>query len=135
MDVHSKKQRSYNMSQIKSKNTQPEMIIRKLLWNNGLRYRLHKKELPGKPDIVFIKKKKAIFINGCFWHKHNCDFFKWPKTRTDFWRNKINNNFIRDKRNYKKLKELGWDVLIIWECEINQKDQEQLINRIIGFIK
>ncbi len=120
MDVHSPKQRSYNMSQIKGKNTKPEMMVRKILWKKGYRYRLQYKNLPGKPDIVFPGKKKAIFVNGCFWHRHNCHYFKWPKSNTEFWFNKIESNVIRDNEEQASLLALGWIYLIIWECAIRE---------------
>ena len=109
------------MSQIKGKDTKPEIIIRKWLWQNGFRYRLHRKDLLGKPDIIFSSKKIVIFINGCFWHKHECKYFKWPKTNKKFWYKKINGTSERDIRNYKQLKKLGWNVIVVWECEINKK--------------
>lgn len=127
------KDRSYNMSRIKGKNTGPEMIIRSLLWKTGYRYQLHVKDLPGKPDIIFRGKKKAIFINGCFWHMHDCKNFKWPKTNIEFWKNKINNNAMRDTKNYLELSKKGWVVLIIWQCEIEDK-RDILIERLIKFI-
>ncbi len=107
-DVHSKKTRSYNMSQIKGKDTKPEVLVRRFLFANGLRYRLHDKKLPGKPDIVFPRRRKVIFVNGCFWHGHEgCSYFKPPKTRTEWWITKIEKNKQRDKRNYKLLKSMG----------------------------
>ncbi|MBF0274726.1 MAG: DNA mismatch endonuclease Vsr [Nitrospinae bacterium] len=121
MDRLSEEQRSYNMSRIRGKDTKPEQIVRKLLWDNGFRYRLHKKDLPGKPDIVFIGKKKAIFVHGCFWHKHDCKNFKWPQSNEEFWREKIEGNALRDLKNQKKLSKLDWKYLIIWECEIKGK--------------
>lgn len=120
MDVHSPKKRSYNMSQIKGKNTKPEMMVRKILWEKGYRYRLQYKNLPGKPDIVFPGKKKAIFVNGCFWHRHNCHYFKWPKSNSEFWFNKIESNVIRDNERQASLLALGWIYLIIWECAIRE---------------
>lgn len=131
MDTHSKKQRSYNMSQIKSVNTTPELIVRRLLWANGIRYRINFKKLPGSPDLVFIKRKKVIFINGCFWHKHECTKFKWPKSNIQYWSNKIQKNAVRDQRNYTLLKDLGWDILIIWECEIDKKGHNEVLLKII----
>ena len=118
MDVHSPKQRSYNMSRIKGKNTKPELLVRKWLWSEGYRYRLHRKDLPGKPDIVFPGRKKAIFVHGCFWHKHDCKYFKWPRSNEEFWKEKINGNVSRDKKNYKSLQECGWDYFVLWECEL-----------------
>ncbi|MFC1564250.1 very short patch repair endonuclease [candidate division KSB1 bacterium] len=134
MDVHTSSQRSFNMSRIKGKNTKPEIIIRQFLWQNGFRYRLHYKKLPGKPDIVFPRRKKVIFIHGCFWHKHDCSYFKWPETNVKFWREKISGNTKRDTQNYESLKECGWEYFIIWECEIKHK-LNKLNNSIISFLK
>ena len=104
VDVHSEQTRSYNMSQIRSKNTKPELLVRKFLFANGLRYKLHDKKLPGTPDIVLLKYKSVIFVHGCFWHGHdNCKYFVIPKTRTGWWLNKINNNKKRDEENYSRL--------------------------------
>ena len=134
MDVHSPDQRSFNMSRIKGKNTKPEMIVRQWLWQNGYRYRLHRKDLPGKPDIVFAGRKKVIFINGCFWHKHNCKYFKWPKSNTKFWRQKIEANVRRDVDNYISLNATGWDYMVVWECEIKEKNLKPLWERIKVFL-
>lgn len=134
MDVHSRKQRSYNMSQIKGKDTKPEIIVRKWLWNNGYRYRLHRKDLPGKPDIVFPGRKKAIFVNGCFWHKHDCKYFKWPKSNKEFWHQKIEGNAKRDADNYSKLVSAGWKYLIIWECELKKPDLTPQWDKIQRFL-
>ncbi len=106
------------MSRIQGRNTFPELAVRKVLYSKGLRYRLHYR-LAGKPDIVFPGKKIAIFINGCFWHKHKgCKNFVYPRTNADFWKQKIDGNVKRDMINYAKLKEEGWKILIVWECEI-----------------
>jgi len=121
MDVHSPHQRSYNMSCISSRNTKPELLIRRYLWKQGYRYRLNYKKLPGKPDIVFVSRKKAIFINGCFWHRHKCRYFKWPKTNPQFWKDKINQNVKRDTANYKKIFNEGWQFIVIWECDIKDR--------------
>ncbi len=119
MDNHTPKQRSYNMSQVKSKNTSPEKIVRSILHNMGYRFRLHKKDLPGKPDIVLTKYKTVIEIQGCFWHRHKgCKNATTPRTNVEFWNSKFESNVERDKKNQKKLKELGWNVIILWECEI-----------------
>ena len=134
MDVHSPDQRSFNMSRIKGKNTKPEMIVRQWLWRNGLRYRLHRNDLPGKPDIVFAGRKKVIFVNGCFWHKHNCKYFKWPKSNTEFWRQKIEGNVRRDGDNFAALTAKGWGYMVIWECEIKEKNLEPLWERIKEFL-
>lgn len=121
MDVHTKKQRSYNMSRIRSKNTKPELIVRSYLHKQGYRFRLHDKTLPGKPDIVLKKYKTVIFVHGCFWHGHkNCKYFVVPKTRTKWWLNKINGNIARDKKAQKELKKLGWKATYIWGCWIKK---------------
>lgn len=134
MDVHSPETRSYNMSRIKGKDTKPEIKVRKWLWANGYRYRLHSEKLPGKPDIIFPMRRKAIFVHGCFWHKHNCKYFKWPKSRIDFWENKINENARRDRKNYKKLKKQGWEYLIIWECELKVDSNDRIWERVQQFL-
>jgi len=134
MDVHSPAQRSYNMSRIKGKDTKPEEVVRQLLWSHGYRYRLHRKDLPGKPDIVFPGRKKAIFIHGCFWHRHDCRYFKWPKTNTEFWQKKIGDNVLRDSRNYDLLAVSGWKCLVIWECETKIKNLDDLWCKIETFL-
>ena len=133
MDVHSKEKRSYNMSRIKGKNTKPEEIVRKYLFSKGFRYRKNDKRLPGTPDIVLPKYKTAIFVNGCFWHGHkDCRYFVVPKTNTDFWLNKINANTERDKRNIETLKKLGWNVIVVWECELKPKVVEKNLNGLVA---
>lgn len=133
MDVHTPQQRSYNMSRIKGKNTKPEILIRKWLWGNGYRYRLHHYKLPGKPDIVFPGRRKAIFVHGCFWHKHSCRYFKWPETNSEFWKTKIKSNVKRDNDNYFALTKSGWEYLIIWECEL--KDNNEIVwERLKNFL-
>lgn len=117
-DMHDKKTRSKNMSAIKGKNTQPELWVRKRLHALGYRYRLHYKSLPGKPDLVLKKYRAVIFIHGCFWHMHECSAFKFPSTRTEWWKTKLESNRERDQRQLKELHSLGWRVLIIWECAI-----------------
>lgn len=118
-DVHEPETRSYNMSQISGKDTKPEMIVRKFLHSNGYRYRLHVKDLPGKPDLVLPKYNTVIFIHGCFWHAHEgCEFFKMPKSRIDYWKPKLFGNRKRDKNHCIELNELGWKIIIIWECEL-----------------
>lgn len=134
MDVHSPAQRSYNMSRIRGKNTRPEEIIRKLLWSHGYRYRLHRKDLPGKPDIVFPGRKLVLFIHGCFWHRHDCRYFKWPKTNADFWKQKIEENVQRDSKNYDLLAKSGWGYLAIWECETKVKSFDELWNKLEEFL-
>ena len=131
MDVHSKEIRSYNMSRIKNKNTKPEEIVRKFLFSNGFRYRQNDKRLPGHPDIVLPKYKTVIFVNGCFWHGHEgCKYFVWPKSNEEFWRKKIGSNIERDEKNVSALEQLGWRVLIIWECDL-KNDQIETLNNIL----
>ncbi|SFA50194.1 T/G mismatch-specific endonuclease [Pedobacter suwonensis] len=121
-DVHSKEIRSYNMSRIKGKNTKPEMLVRQFLHAHGYRYRLHVKDMPGKPDIVLPKYKTVIFIQGCFWHGHDqCRYYVVPKTKTDWWLEKINGNKSKDKQNIEKLKQMGWTVIEVWECDLKSK--------------
>jgi DNA mismatch endonuclease, patch repair protein len=134
MDVHSSQQRSFNMSRIQGKNTKPEMLLRKWLWSKGYRYRLHKKDLPGKPDIVFPGQKKVIFVHGCFWHKHDCKYFNWPKTNIEFWEKKIKGNVSRDNRNYQLLIEKNWQYLLVWECETKSKEPGKLYYKIEKFL-
>ena len=128
VDRISEERRSWNMSRIRSKNTQPEMIVRKMLHKNGIRYRLHVKDLPGKPDLSNKKKKFAVFVNGCFWHRHKgCKDFVVPKTRTEWWIEKINKNVERDKNNIKKLKNRKWKIFVVWECELKTEKMEHTL--------
>jgi DNA mismatch endonuclease (patch repair protein) len=132
VDVHSKKVRSYNMSRIRARNTKPEIQVRKFLYSNGLRFRLFNKGLPGTPDIVLPKFKSVIFVHGCFWHGHKgCKKFVIPKTRTEFWMNKINTNIINDKKNTAALEKDEWKVFIVWECELNNEERFQKLLRDI----
>ena len=118
-DVHTREIRSYNMSKIKGKNTKPEMMVRKYLFAKGLRYRLHDKKLPGKPDMILPKFKTVIFIHGCFWHGHqNCRYYVIPKTRTEWWSDKISRNREKDISNKTQLKNTGYNVIEIWECDL-----------------
>lgn len=120
MDKITKEHRTWNMSRIRGKDTRPEIIVRKFLYSQGIRYRLHVK-LPGRPDVVIRKKKIAIFINGCFWHAHNdCPDFRWPKTRPEFWKDKINGNVTRDQDSYNQLKGEDWQVIVVWECDLKR---------------
>ena len=134
MDVHSPEQRSYNMSRIKGKNTKPELLVRKWLWSRGYRYRLHWKDLPGKPDIVFPWQRKVIFVNGCFWHKHDCKYFKWPRTNREFWKKKINENVRRDQKNYQDLIADDWNYFIVWECEL-KNESSVVLSKLESFLK
>jgi DNA mismatch endonuclease (patch repair protein) len=119
VDTVSPLQRSAMMSRIRSKDTGPEMFIRRMLHKAGYRYRLHVTTLPGKPDLVFSGRKKIIFVHGCFWHMHaGCTHGQIPKSRVEFWREKLSKNRDRDARNLAELRRAGWEVLIIWECEL-----------------
>jgi DNA mismatch endonuclease (patch repair protein) len=132
MDVHEPEVRSYNMSQIKGKNTKPEMVVRKFLFSKGFRYRLHVKNLPGKPDIVLPKYKTVIFVHGCFWHGHEgCKYFVVPKTRTDWWLNKININRTNDERSNSLLGKETWKIIILWECELKPGVVEKTLKSLI----
>jgi len=134
MDILTPAQRHFNMSRIHGKDTKPELIVRKWLWNHGFRFRLYRKDLPGKPDIVLPKYKAIIFIHGCFWHRHDCKYTSTPKTNQEFWNKKLNRNVERDKNNIKTLEESGWRVLVIWACEIKNWNIE-LENKILKFIE
>lgn len=128
MDVHSKKVRSYNMSMIKGENTKPEELVRKFLFSKGLRYRKNVKTIIGKPDIVLAKYKTVIFVNGCFWHGHeNCKYFVIPKSNTEFWFEKISKNIARDNVTYQKLSELGWKVIVVWECDLKKQKRQKTL--------
>lgn len=126
------------MSGIRGKDTEPELIIRKKLHALGFRYKLHDKKLPGKPDMVFPKYKAVIFVNGCFWHGHNCHLFKWPSSREEFWRNKITRTQEKDKENIEKLLQGGWRILQIWECAIKGKERlsiDEIIEKTAFWLK
>jgi DNA mismatch endonuclease (patch repair protein) len=123
-DVHSKEVRSYNMSRIKSKDTKPELIVRKFLFSKGYRYRLHYKKLPGKPDLVLPKYKTVIFINGCFWHAHGeCKYAVTPKSNQEYWLPKIEKNKGKDIVAYQQLAKMNWKVIVIWECMLKKNEQ------------
>ena len=121
-DIFSKQKRSAIMSKISGKETKPEILVRKFLFANGFRYRKNDKRYPGKPDIVLPKYKTAIFVHGCFWHGHNCPAGKLPETRKEFWQEKISGNIERDKRNINELNKQGWKVIIVWQCELKNKE-------------
>ncbi|HAW93388.1 MULTISPECIES: very short patch repair endonuclease [unclassified Arsukibacterium] len=125
-DIHSKAVRSKNMAAIKGRNTRPEMLVRRALHTAGFRYRLHVANLPGKPDLLFPKYKAVIFVQGCFWHQHQCAMFHWPKTRTEWWKQKISSNRAHDEAVQDKLRELGWRVLLVWECALKGKTKVPL---------
>ncbi len=131
-DVHTKETRSYNMSRIKGKNTKPEMLVRKFLHANGYRYKLHDKTLSSKPDIVLPKYKTVIFVHGCFWHGHkNCKYYVVPKTRTDWWLNKINGNITNDTKAASALKKEGWKIITIWECKLKPAKVEKTLSNLL----
>jgi DNA mismatch endonuclease (patch repair protein) len=130
-DVHSKEARSKNMAAIKGKNTKPELLVRKFLHANGYRYKLHDKSLLGKPDIVLPKYKTVIFVHGCFWHGHKgCKYFVVPKTRTDWWLNKIQGNIANDNKASRALKKEGWKIMTIWECSLKPANVERTLNTL-----
>lgn len=134
----SPEQRRLNMSRVRGKDTSPEMIVRRGLHARGLRYRLHVRELPGRPDLVFPRYKTAMFIHGCFWHKHTCEFFSLPKTRPEFWAKKLEDNVARDRRAISALHEDGWRVAVIWECSLRRATPahiEGVMNRVARFIR
>lgn len=136
--MHDRKTRSRNMAAIKGKDTKPEVWLRKHLHARGFRYRLNAKDLPGKPDLVFPKYNAVIFVNGCFWHMHDCPQFKLPKSRTAWWHEKLSKNKTRDQKNIDALTEQGWRVLTLWECAIKGKqriNEDELLNQIIRWLK
>jgi DNA mismatch endonuclease (patch repair protein) len=132
-DVHTREQRSRNMAAIRSKDTKPELIVRSLLHRMGHRFRLHRADLPGKPDVVFVRKKKVIFIHGCYWHMHRCRYGRVvPATNTSFWQTKRLSNVKRDQKNRRLLAKAGWDALTIWECWT--KDEAGIRQRVGAFL-
>jgi DNA mismatch endonuclease (patch repair protein) len=134
-DNHSPESRKYNMSRIRSKDTQPEEIVRKYLFSQGFRYRKNVKKLPGCPDIVLPKYKTVIFVQGCFWHMHDCGRFHWPATNVDYWEPKILRNVERDKENQEKLSVAGWKVLLVWECQLKTKQIQKTLERLAEAIR
>ena len=131
-DVHNKATRSYNMSRVKGKDTRPELLVRRFLFAHGFRYRINVTSLPGKPDIVLPRYKKVIFINGCFWHGHRgCRYFVLPKTRTEWWLQKIKATAERDRQAAIQLQVAGWKVITIWECELKPLNREIYLNKLI----
>ncbi|BCN38415.1 very short patch repair endonuclease [Alicycliphilus denitrificans] len=134
MDIVSPEKRSRMMAGIKGKNTKPELVVRKLVHGMGLRYRLHRKDLPGSPDLVFSRLKKVIFVHGCFWHRHpGCRFAYTPKSNTPFWLEKLEGNMRRDTLTLAALDALGWQVLIVWECEVS--DLSALTRKVRLFLE
>lgn len=134
VDIISEERRSWNMSRIRSKNTKPEMVVRSMLHRMGFRFRLHDRKLPGNPDIVLPKYKTVIFVHGCFWHRHSgCSYTYTPKSRVEFWEVKFQKNVNSDQGNIRVLRESGWQVKVIWECET--KDTDKLAETIAAFLK
>jgi DNA mismatch endonuclease (patch repair protein) len=134
-DVLTPQQRSFNMSRIRSRDTRPEMVVRSIVHRLGFRYRLHKKDLPGKPDLVLVRHRKIIDVHGCFFHMHNCPYGKVvPATNAEFWRTKRESNLNRDRRNVKLLKKGGWRVLVVWECQTRHPEilEKTLSNFLIS---
>lgn len=130
MDSVSREKRSEIMALVRAKDTRPEMAVRKLVWGLGYRYRLHRRDLPGCPDLVFSGRRKVIFVHGCFWHRHEgCALARLPKSRLDFWGPKLESNALRDRRNKRALARQGWKVLTVWECELKN------MNRVIGMAR
>ena len=133
-DTHSKEVRSKNMSHIRSTNSKPEETVRKYLFSKGLRYRKNVRKLLGCPDIVLPKYKTVVFVNGCFWHKHDCGRFVWPSSNEEYWHKKINRNIERDADNLRTLTEQGWRVITIWECQLKKKVAEENLLRLYNDI-
>jgi len=135
-DVLTPEQRRFNMSRIRNRDTKPEMIVRSMVHQMGYRYRLHRKDLPGKPDLVFSTRRKIIFIHGCFFHMHDCPYGRViPKTNTDFWQKKRKSNVNRDKKNENELQNQGWNILIVWECMTKRKQIENLPKILKEFLE
>lgn len=137
-DVHDPETRSRNMAAIRSRDTKPEMMIRKALHASGLRYRLNVRALPGKPDIVLPRHRAVVFVHGCFWHRHECELFRWPASRTEFWRDKLNGNVARDMTTADALDKAGWRQAVIWECALKGRkkpDFQETMQRLIAWIR
>ena len=133
-DNHTPEERSYNMSRIRYKDTMPEKMVRKYLFSKGLRYTKNVQSLPGRPDIVLPKYRTVVFVNGCFWHMHNCEKFRWPSTNTEYWTNKIANNSKRDQKNIEKLQNDCWNVIVVWECELKNNSREETLKKLYNQI-
>lgn len=136
-DVHDRETRSRNMAAIRGADTKPEMMIRRGLHARGFRFRLHDRKLPGRPDLIFPKYRAVLFVHGCFWHGHDCHFFKWPRTREEFWRGKIGTNVARDKASVAALHEAGWLVGVVWECALKgrqRRPSEDVLNAVSDWL-
>lgn len=125
--------RSYIMSSVRSKDTKPELLVRRTLHRLGYRYRIHRRDLPGSPDLVFPSRKKTIFVHGCFWHGHGCQWGHLPKSKLDYWKPKIEANQARDQRNVKALSDAGWSVKVVWQCEL--RNLEAAMEKIVEFLE
>ena len=136
VDTLTKEKRSWNMSRITGRNAKPEILLRSLLHREGFRFRLHDKWLPGKPDIVLPRHRTVIFVNGCFWHRHNnCEYAYTPKSRQEFWLNKFQETVQRDQEKQKMLAGLGWQVLVVWECELKRNSSllvSDIASKLLG---
>ena len=136
VDKFNKETRSYNMSQIKGKDTKPEILVRKYLFSKGLRFRKNDKRYPGSPDVVLPKYNTIVFVHGCFWHLHDgCKYAVMPKSNVDYWEKKLYGNIERDKRNQKLLENMGWTVITVWECQLKKDKQEQTLKELYNQIK
>lgn len=133
-DNLSKEVRSMNMSHIRSVNSRPEELVRKYLFSKGFRYRKNVRILPGCPDIVLTKYRTVVFVNGCFWHKHDCPRFVWPSSNEEYWHSKIQRNVERDKKNIAELHALGWNVIIVWECELKKPKKDERLDLLAAEI-
>lgn len=134
-DTKTPAERSENMSRIRSSNTKPEEIVRKYLFRHGFRYRKNDKRYPGKPDIVLPKYRTVIFVNGCFWHMHNCSRSRLPRSNQEYWKPKIERNIERDIQNKRRLEDDGWQVIVVWECELKKRIAEERLSRLCDEIK
>jgi len=135
MDRLSREQRSRNMARIRSRDTRPELVVRRLVHSMGFRFRLHRQDLPGRPDLVFPSRRKVIFVHGCFWHRHSCRRGKsLPTTRVEFWTRKFEANRQRDDKVRRELRRDGWEVLVVWECQATSSNLQRLANRIRRFL-
>ena len=135
-DIYEKTKRSQIMSSVKNKNTKPEMRVKRRLCDLGYgQYRLSTKKLYCRPDVVYVGRKKAIFVNGCFWHGHSCKKARLPETNHDFWEKKVHTNQERDRKNYQELKEKDWSYCVVWECELKKKNEKALLDRLIRFME
>ena len=133
VDILTKAERSERMSRVRGKDTKPELIVRRLVHRMGYRYRLYRRDLPGTPDLVLPSRKKSIFVHGCYWHRHPdpaCKLARLPKSRLSFWKPKLESNRRRDEENLVRLRELGWEVLVVWECQVDHKDNLENILRV-----